>query len=73
MSIFSSQNFYRNLEGRKIEVNDATARVQSKKNAPGGKSSMLGAGMKQHAASLGQVLFPHPHMNMVSSQFQRTV
>lgn len=52
------------VEGRKIEVNDATARVQSKKNAPGGKSSMLGPGMKQHAASLGQVLFPHPHMSM---------
>jgi hypothetical protein len=73
MSTFSRQNFYRNLKGRKIEVNDATARVQSKKNAPGVKSSMLGAGIKQHAASLGQVLFPHPHMNMVSSQFQRTV
>jgi len=58
------------VEGRKVEVNDATARVQSKKNAPGGKSAMLGPGMKQHASSLGHMLLPHPHINNVMGGLQ---
>ncbi|CAG5079986.1 Oidioi.mRNA.OKI2018_I69.PAR.g9438.t2.cds [Oikopleura dioica] len=48
------------VEGRKIEVNDATARVQSKKNTPAGKPIL---GMKPRA-SLRPVLLPHSPMNM---------